>query len=79
MLFTLRSRLEPGDAAAVGSVPWASRAGLGWVRAYRLEYHKARAAASLFEELSRLSDAELAAKGVSRDEVAALVHQRIYN
>ena len=49
---------------------------IGVVRVYQAEHRKARAAEELHRHLSPLSDAELARRGLHRDQLLELVKAR---
>jgi hypothetical protein len=49
---------------------------IGIVRTYVVEHRNARAGEELYRHLSRLSDAELARRGLGREQVAQLVKGR---
>jgi hypothetical protein len=51
---------------------------IGAVAAYMIEYRKAQVAERLHSYLSRLSDKELAARGLDRRQLAQFIRQRLY-
>ena len=50
---------------------------IGTARIYLVEYRNAKAAEELYWQLSRLSDAELARRGLDRHQLTQLVRERL--
>jgi hypothetical protein len=51
---------------------------IGAIATYMIEYRKAKISEDLYSYLSRLSDAELAARGLDRRQLAQFIRQRLY-
>ncbi len=51
---------------------------IGTARTYLSEQRKAKAAEDLYQHLSGLSDAELARRGLDRDQLAHFVREHFY-
>jgi hypothetical protein len=50
---------------------------IGTARTYLVEYRNAKVAEELYRSLSRLSDAELARRGLDRHQLAPIVKERL--
>jgi hypothetical protein len=56
---------------------WAYERTAGTVVTYMIEYRKAKVSEELYRHLSRLSDAELAARGLDHQRLAQFISQRL--
>ena len=56
---------------------WAYECTAGAVVTYMSEYRKAKVSEELYRQLARLSDAELAARGLDRRQLAQFISRRL--